>query len=245
MNYLQFLNKFNILTFSGLCLGLCMFSYGQSSSEAPKTETTPPSKTAKVALKSFKIGVQVGYGYRIAPIPDTNDPFMKNHLEKLKHNLSLGADFSYYFTNFIGIGVKYNTIVSYALTENISYSFADGVRTYDYLSELRDIHYFAPFFATQLFTMPRKQCLFTNAGVGYVLDRHNAILVKNEAIKEIANIAKHSAAFFVEIGYDFFVSRFLAIGLQTSLLVELKKGKWSEPENLSYIDISLGFRFYK
>jgi hypothetical protein len=48
-----------------------------------------------------------------------------------------------------------------------------------------------------------------------------------------------------EIGYDFFVNKYFAIGLQTSLLIELKKGKWGEPENLSHIDISLGFRFYK
>ena len=249
MNKFHSFNKFKISIFSGLFLGLCLFSYGQSAVETTKTDTPSKTQTVKVSPQKFRIGAQAGYGYRIARIQNSSDdPVMQDHLEKLKHNLSFGADLSYYFTNFIGVGIKYNAIVSHVVTNDITYHFADGDKKYNYLSELVDIHYFAPLFTTQFFTLPHKQCLFANAGAGYVLYRRNAMLFKQGKVpetQEIANTFKHSAAFFAEIGYDFFVSKHFAIGLQTSLLVEFKKGKWVEPENLSHIDISLGFRFYK
>jgi outer membrane protein W len=208
----------------------CAFAFGQSSEE-------------KVAPK-LRLGVQTGYGYRIAPMSETNDPVLYGHLLQLKFCWSFGADFSYYFANNIGVGIKYNANVAHALTNDISYTFADGTKNYDYLSELVDIHYIAPFLAVQVFTKPNKQCFFANIGAGYVRYSDNAVLYKSFIIpvkKEVAN----SAAFFVEIGYDFFVSKSLAIGLQSSLLIGgFKNEKRSNFENLSHVDISLGFRFY-
>ena len=60
----------------------------------------------------------------------------------------------------------------------------------------------------------------------------------------IVNVSKNSAAFFAEIGYDFFITKYFAIGLQTSALIDLKNGKLTTPHNMSHIDVSLEFRFY-
>ena len=252
MNYLQLPNKFKILIFIGLLLGLCMFSYGQSSVEATKTDTLPKSQTVKASPQKIRMSIQIGYGYRtaqIAPIPNIiEDLAMKKHVRKLRNNLSFGADFSYLFYKFIGIGVKYNANVSHVLTNDVYYALADGVRKYDYLSEKIEIHYLAPFIMAQLLSNPRKVCLFVNVGAGYVLYRHNATLFvdnrfpRNYQTSKIANSFKHSTAFFAEIGYDFFVSKYLTLGLQLSILMGLKK---IESEKLNHIDISLGFRFYK
>ena len=231
MNNFHAFNKFKILIFSGLFLGLCLFSYGQSSLKTSKTDKFSKSKTGNFSPSKFMISAQVGYGYRIAPTPNTNDFTMFN---KIKLHLSFGADFSYFFTNYIGVGIKYNAVVSHAVINNIIYSLSGGATKYNYLSELSHIHYFAPLIATQFFTVPRKQCLFASAGAGYVLYSHKR--------KEIANITKHSAAFLAELGYDFFVNKYFAMGLQTSLFVELTKRRWSDVENLTHIDISLRFR---
>jgi hypothetical protein len=154
----------------------------------------------------------------------------------------LGADFLFFFTNHIGVGIKYNAILVHAFPNDISYTFADGTIKKDHLSELVEIHYLGTLLATEFFTIPQKQCFFANVGIGYIRYTHNAKLIKLGY--ELTNIAKNSAAFFAEIGYDFFVSKYVAIWLQASMLIELKKGKLTEPENMSHIDISLGFRFY-
>jgi len=205
-----------------LFLGLCLFSYGQSSLKISEANKPSKSKTVKFLPSKFMISAQIGYGYRIAPTP------------KMKHCLSFGADFSYFFTNFIGVGIKYNAVVPHVGINNILYLPSGGDTKYYYFSELTNIHYFAPLIATQFFTIPRKQCLFASAGAGYVL--------YNNQKKEIANITKHSAAFLAEAGYDFFVNKYFAMGLQTSLFVELTKRRWSDVENLTHIDISFRFR---
>jgi hypothetical protein len=247
MNHLTLISKFKTLIFIGLFVIFCTFSFGQSSNVALGTDAILKSSKVKT-ISNLRFGAQVGYGYRFAHTPLTNDSTMLSHLNKLKHNVSFGADISYYFTNYLGVGIKYNAIIARVVTDSIFYTFLNSAKKYDYLSELVNVHYFAPFLVAKIFTIPHKQCFFANAGVGYVRYNHKAFLYRSAGILEItevANIAKNSAAFFAEIGYDFFVNKYFAIGLQTSLLIELKKGKWIEPENISHLDISLGFRFYK
>jgi len=247
MTHISLINKFKILFLFVLVAVFSGSSFGQFSSEILQMNTIQKSQKVKTIPK-LKIGAQAGYGYRFASIPYTTNSIMNRHLKKLKNNLSFGADFSYFFTNNIGVGIKYNAIVSHALTDSIFYSFADGVKYYNYLSELSNTHLFAPIIATQFFIVPKKHCLFANVGVGYVRYHNKAILfiasTQSNPIKDIVTIPKNSAAFFAEIGYDFFVHKSFAIGLQVSTLIELRKGKLIEPNNLSHIDISLGFRFY-
>ena len=238
------------LFFIGLFVLLYSFSFGQTSSNSTQNDTISKLEDVKKNSK-FKVGFQMGYGYRTANILKTEDPLMNIHLKKLKNNLSFGADFSYLFTKNIGIGIRYNKAMAHVLTNDISYKFADGVINYNYLSELVGINYVGPFLATQLFIKPNNNCLFANVGIGYVRCSHNAVLVKEDTKtghftrREIANIAKNSVAFVAETGYDFFVKKNLAIGLYISATVDLLNVELARMGNLSHIDVSLGFRFYQ
>jgi len=79
----------------------------------------------------------------------------------------------------------------------------------------------------------------------HVRYRNDAVLNPRSATTiKIAKITKNSAAFFAEIGYDFFPTKYFTIGLQTAMFLEFKKGKLIDPENMSHIDVSLGFKFY-
>ncbi|MCL2435897.1 MAG: outer membrane beta-barrel protein [Lentimicrobiaceae bacterium] len=203
------------------------------------------SANATPNTPKLKLGAQAGYGYSLAPIAETDYLTMENHFKKLKHKLNFGADFSYYFTKYIGVGIKYNGSVAHAVTDDI----AEVFKGYHQLSELVDIHYFAPLIATQYFIVPKKHCIFANVGAGYLLYNNKAMLAKKTGNylekKEIENTTKHSAAFFAEIGYDFLVTKYFAIGLHVSALLELTNVKLNDPENLSQISVALGFRFYK
>ena len=240
MIYTLSFSKLKKLFFFVLFVSFFSFSFGTPLNETIKKDTISKSQKVKITPK-LRLGAQVGYGNRLASFPSTNDPNMNMHLKKLKHNLSFGADISYYFKDYLGVGINYNANVKHAVTEDITSVYPSGTNVfYKQFSELIGTHYVGAFLATKIYTLPQKQCVFANVGAGYLRYEDYAISFN----KVITDVAKNNAAIFVEIGYDFFVTKRFAIGLQTSGLIDLKKEKLPDVKNMSYIDISVGFRFY-
>ena len=234
---------------------VCAFSYAQSSVEAIQTDT-PPKPQTEVNEKppKFRVSAQAGFGYRTAAIqPDWPAP-IKRHAKQLKTNLSFGADVSYFFYKNIGIGVKYNGISGSANSRDLPFVLDDGSTIDVSLSEKIGIHYIGGFLGIRHFTKENKLCFFANAGGGYVRFVDNGV---SQGIRAI--ITGNTGAFLGEIGFDYFATKRLAIGLQVSFTAGVLKnitttvGKVSvkealdkaDHENISHIDISLGFRFYK
>jgi len=123
----------------------------------------------------------------------------------------------------------------------------DNSIIYSMISEKFETHYIGAFFETRGFLGKNKHCVFGNVGVGYIRYNNDA-KIAYEDVKIIGN----SAAFSAEIGYDFLITKNFAIGLQTSFmlgfvnyLVDNVKPKTPQKENLSHLNITLGFRFYK
>jgi hypothetical protein len=255
MNNILSFKSFKFFIFFTLLVSLSSFSYSQSNVEAIIIDTLPGTQKEKTVLPKFRIGAQIGYGYRMASIPEETPQEMKSHTKKLKNNLSFGADMSYYFKKIFGIGVKYNGIYASSLSTDIRYMFPDGTVYQGVLSEKIGIHYVGGFLSTRFFpNSNNKHCVFLNAGAGYVRFSEKMVVIDLPA-----KITGNTAAFCAEIGYDFFVTKHLAIGLQISMMlgslgaIDLTVGKITERieldksqrEGLSHIDISLGFRFYK
>ena len=240
-------SKYKKLFFLILFVSFFSFSFGTPSNESLKRDSILKSQKVKIDPK-LRLGAQVGYGYRFANRPSTGDPNMNKHLKKLKNNLSFGADLSYYLKDYLGVGIKYNANVTHVVTENVSYMFQDGTKVfYNQFSELIGTHYLGAYLLMQYFVIPQKQCIFVNVGAGYLRHTNDVgtYKLKYPSGKErIVHVAKNSAAFFAEIGYDFFITKHFAIGLQTSALIELKKVLLTDPESISHIDVSLAFRFY-
>ena len=64
------------------------FTFAQPSAEAKNSDSNPKPTSVIFSPPKFRIGAQVGYGHRIAKIPFEAHPTMKNHLTKLKRNVS-------------------------------------------------------------------------------------------------------------------------------------------------------------
>ena len=259
MRHILSFNNFKILIFFSLFAYLCAFSYGQSPLEVVKIDTFAKPWVAKAPLPKLRIGAQIGYSYRFILTPNNAQESMKDYIKKLRSNLGFGADISYYFNNYIGLGLKYNGISSNASTPNFPYLVTDeltgNIETYyALLSERIGIHCVAPFFSVRYFAVPNKHCIFVNVGFGYTIYRNNTI----DWFKGIVKKTGSTGAFFAEIGYDFLVTKYLAVGVQMSALIGsmksvnitfndiTEKHKTERRErNLSHIDLTLGFRFYK
>jgi len=114
------------------------------------------------------------------------------------------------------------------------------------LSEKIGIHYIGAFTGTRTF-LGKRHCVFANVGIGYIRYANEALTHKDHVV-----IDGNSAAFSADIGYDFFVTRNFAIGLQASMTLGISGYRVNKyfmneqyKENVSHVDVSLGFRFYK
>jgi hypothetical protein len=235
-----------------LLIFMLQFSYGQFPAESIGIDTLPKQNTHKKWHPSFKIGAQIGYAYRTAPIPPNTSSAMKNHLSKLSHNLCYGADFTYFFVKKnnvskfnMGVGLKYNG-VSKVLSSEITYNIDGSIKPV-ILSENIGIHYIGPFFTMRHFVAPNKHCVYANVGAGYIRYSNHANINAQNAL-----ITGSAIAFLIEIGYDFLVTKHFAIGVQTSMyqsiatyMMENVRFGTLHKENLSHLDVSLGFRFYR
>jgi len=266
MNHFLSIFKFKITIFYIFFVGLCTFSFGQSRNEEIKTDTLPKPETAKAKLPQFRAGAQIGYAYRNAYItqstyysngvskPISNS--MKEHLQQLNNNICYGADFSYFLKCNIGFGVRYTGIGARAESSSVVFPFEDGSEIRSSISEKSGIHYIGAFVAIRNFLSDNNHCFFGSVGAGYLLTHNNTLISSSEII-----INDHSAAFVVEVGYDFFITQNFAIGLQASMFlgsqkyytyiidngyIKLTESIWQQKRiNLSHLDITLGFRLYK
>jgi len=180
---------------------------------------------------------------------------MKNHLSKLRNNLIYGANISYFFKkglgilkSNIGIGMKYSGTYTNILSKGIPYKrVKDNSIIYSMLSEKFETHYIGAFLETRGFLGKNKHYVFGNVGIGYIRYNNDA-KIAYEDVKIIGN----STAFSAEIGCDFLITKNFAIGLQTSFmlgfvdyLVDNVKPITPQKENMSHLNITLGFRFYR
>ena len=104
------------------------------------SDTLPKPQSPNSKLPVIRVAAQVGYGYRNAYITQSTyysmqerklvsvSNSMKNHLQKLNHNISYGADFSYFFIKHLGIGLKYNGISGHASSSEVLFPFEDGAQ---------------------------------------------------------------------------------------------------------------------
>jgi outer membrane protein W len=254
MNNYPFFSKFSTITLLVFFAGLCTFSYGQSPVEVIRIDTLPKPQTAKLAPSKLRVGAQIGYGHRIALVPDNAPQAFQNHLMKLKKNVNCGADISYFFKDKIGLGAKYNGIYAESFSQHIFYVLNNGSLVADILSNKIRIQYIGPQLVTRFFVEQNKQhCVFVNIGFGYVGYVDNAIVIYNQHIKTTGD----AVGFFLEAGFEFRVAKQVAIGFQVAALVSNMttvsytsgnitiKDKLGVAEGLSHVDIAFLFNFYK
>jgi hypothetical protein len=254
MKHLFSFHNFKSLLFFAFFVMQCTFSYSQVYAEKTKIDTLPKPQTINKPPR-LRIGAQIGYGHRLADIT-AGTAALEKHEAKLKRNLSYSSDISYYFKNNFGIGIKYNGISARALSTDIPFLLDDGTVWHGLFSENIGIHYIGGFFAARYSVAPEnnKHFVFANVGLGYAKFIDNMIMLAYSA-----KMTGGTAAFFAEIGYDFLITKYFAVGFQlsvtvahikvmnftmgeTSQRIELDK---TQQENISHLDISLGFKFYK
>jgi len=223
------------------CLFLCFvcFSYGSTSEKDSKT------KYQTVVLPKFRLGAQIGYAYRFLPEQKYySPPNQQEYDSKFKNNLCYGVDITYYFLgNYLGLGLKYNGTYTQAKQAKIK-DWPDGTSGILPISEKIGIHYIGAYLSGRYFVKPNKHCLFANAGAGLSIYRNKAtFMYYGDYITDIQRklSIESIATFSAEIGYDFFVTKSLAIGVQITSSVGLHRKR----APVDYLGVTVGIRYNK
>jgi len=239
MNHFSFFSVLKTLLLSILFVFLCSFSYGNY------LQADSTSKPQTVTFPKFRLAAQIGYANRFEPPQIHYDsPAERKYNSKLASSLCYGIDLThYFFGKYIGIGLKFNGIYSQAKQPKVQY-WPDGDMGILPISEKIGIYFIGSYFSGRYFIKPNKVCLFMNAGAGFAICRHKTTLMHfgetNIYMQNKLSI-NTTAAFSAEIGYDFFVTKSLAVGI----LISSSVGLLRERVDVDYLGVTLGLRYWK
>lgn len=200
-------------------------------------------------LPTWRIAIQAGGALRLGSVPNEYDSAMKDYTKKLKRGISYGADVTWFFSESLGAGLKFNSYRSAAKMDVVAQ--LDGNLEAGVMEDNISILFLGPTFSTRLVSASGKHAFFTTLGCGYMGFKDTG--------KVIIPVALDGCTFGCvgEIAYDYSLTEHFAIGASlayysgilkeytttmagTSTRIELSKDK---RESLAHLDLSIGVRF--
>lgn len=203
--------------------------------------------------KHFRISLNAGFSYQTAKIHQSVPSEFRNYVNDLKSAYHFGFDLSYFFSEYVGFGLKYSMFQSSNSMDNIYIEDSTGFREYGKMSDDIKISFFGPMISTRLLSYNSKNALIISLALGYMNYQNDKILV-NKYI-----MSGNTFGLSIGIGYDIGLSEDLSLGFEISAIsgtlfeykwndgksTEIVKLKNGEYESLSRIDFSIGLRFSK
>jgi hypothetical protein len=215
----------------------------------------PPAKTkSRGNYPRVRLAAQGGWSYQIAKSPEGMPSWLEEYVKDLKSGYNLGADFSYFINEGIGLGFKYNYYKSNNHMDDVYIEYDDGTMDYGIMEDNIAINFYGPGFYTRSLSANHNSALIAAISLGYLSYKNEAVL-----INESFTMEGSSFGMVLDLGYDIGISDDMAIGLQLSFTLgtlsklEVDYGSHTETieldpdnyENLSRIDLSIGLRFNK
>lgn len=201
----------------------------------------------------LRVAVNGGFSYETAKVSDNVPSDFLDYIKDLKSGYHYGGDITYYFSEPLGVGLKFNQFKS---SNKVDIYIDDdyGNRTYGEMSDHISISFLGPMFSTRLLNSSKKNAFLINLAMGYMGYSDDKVIGNYNY-----DITGSSFGMALDFGYDVGISDKLSLGFQVSLLsgslskykqddgisvetVNLDKDNY---ENLSRIDFSVGLRFNK
>jgi hypothetical protein len=199
----------------------------------------------------WRFAINGGWSYQTAKIGDNVPSDFKQYVEDLKSGYNIGGDITYYFSEFLGVGFKYQLFKTSGQMDNIYITQTDGTKKYGKMSDDISITFIGPTFYTRLLDSKRKNALLIGLALGYLGYDDKFVMV--DRYTQMGS----TAGFICDFGYDIGVSKNMAIGFNITLLsgllseYELSDGVTNKTIKLDKdhyiglgrIDLSIGIRF--
>ncbi|WP_172826933.1 outer membrane beta-barrel protein [Flammeovirga sp. SJP92] len=170
----------------------------------PHTITT--SSPTKKPLPKFRFSINGGMSYRLSPVDNSLGPQLKSHFDALKLGYTLGANASFFFNDFFGVGLKYSFAHAsheVQLTGNTS------------LNDVVKMNYIGPSFMARIASDKNNNAFIFGAGFGYLNYLNRFKLTGYHPV----TISGETLGLNLAAGYDFDISDILGVGIQVDLVL--------------------------
>ena len=212
--------------------GIC-YAQEQEQGQEQRQEQEPVREYSK-----FRFSLEGGGGFRPGKISDNVPGDFKSYTKKLKRGFVYGADATWFFNEFMGVGIRYKAF-SASNGTTVTITDDNGYSTSGKMKDNIQIAFIGPMYCTR-FTSGNGLHTFTaDIGVGYMI-------IKN------MKLTGGTLGLLYNIGYDYALSKKWAIGVNlssiegtlSSLTLEQDGVRTSQTldkdnkENLGHIDLS-------
>lgn len=219
--------------------GIC-YAQEQEQGQEQRQEQEPVREYSK-----FRFSLEGGGGFRPGKISDNVPGDFKSYTKKLKRGFVYGADATWFFNEFMGVGIRYKAF-SASNGTTVTITDDNGYSTSGKMKDNIQIAFIGPMYCTR-FTSGNGLHTFTaDIGVGYVNYRDKGMIIKN------MKLTGGTLGLLYNIGYDYALSKKWAIGVNlssiegtlSSLTLEQDGVRTSQTldkdnkENLGHIDLS-------
>lgn len=198
---------------------------------------------------SWRFSVQGGYAYRVGRVDKSQDAVLVDHLKKLKHGVTYGADATWFFMESLGVGLKYNSL-NVGNSEQVTVTYDDGTQKSGLLEEKIRITFFGPIASYRVLSRDMRSAFFMNVGLGYMEYKDCAVLIDPFIIKG------GTMGYLYEIGYDLSITDRISLGAMMSFVSGTLTGyktnqgeSWNTVdlesdsyESLNHLNLSIGLR---
>jgi len=203
----------------------------------------------------FRISLNGGIGYRTAESPDDLPDVFNNYINELKWGGCFSADASYFISEAIGLGLKYNYFGSGNTMQNVSMDIdGDGDTETGAMSDDINISFVGPMVSSLVYSGNKKNAFFFNLALGYLHYLDNAELVGYNF-----KIKGSTIGMVGDIGYQIGLSEALSLAFTCSYTIgtlsQVKKGsdgayqtvklEGDEKENLGRFELTVGLVFHR
>lgn len=204
------------------------------------------NKAISTAPKA-RITLQFGYTHRTKRIPEGVNQDTKDYYRKLKNTFNIGSDINFFLNenSLLGISGSYSQARS-TLPDLVDIDSTGNIIAQGDLNTNDKLFYVGPSYFNRSSSSNAKRHLLFGLTMGYYGYNQNL-----EWIGETVKVTGGTIGYGFSLGVDFLTSENFAVGLQASILMGwLKKVKadgvlieLAEKENLTRIDLTIGFRF--
>ncbi len=210
----------------------------------------------KIPYSHLRLAINGGYAYNLGKVAPAFDTRLQTYDNQMRSGFNFGAEINYFFVSGqAGIGINYETVSSQNSLSGVTYLSAGQIFSNNILSDNLNIQYIGPMYTAisrQIIKNGIKDALIINVGMGN-------LSYSDSKIVDLMNykITGSALGTYYSIGYDRFISKNMALGIQLSLIrglltnydlfdgtstthVQLDNNSY---QSLSHLSLTVGLRF--
>lgn len=190
------------------------------SAQTPDSQESQPGRqpvivtsdlSVKEKVSSVRVAIQAGGAFRPGKIEAGTDPDFAAYQKKLRWGYSVGADLTWFFTDALGVGAKFNDI-RVSNESQVSLTYENGSTRAGTLKDRIDIWYAGPLLSYRWLSRTGRNAFFVNYGLGYLGYQDVGMVI------DPAKQAGGTLGLQFELGYDFGITKHLAAGIDFNMI---------------------------